>query len=97
MWAGKVLDSLIIIGLSSLPIFHSSTSVSTGSNFGLFTTSLKSNNSSKGAKPLGKLSSLECRVSNSSVFNSVFHVIGSLGTSLCQLGDPFWRLLGGCP
>jgi hypothetical protein len=66
---GKDLDNLIIFGFSSVPILHSSTSFPVGSIFGFFATSLKSNSSSNGTNPLGKMLSFNCKNLNFLLFH----------------------------
>ena len=66
MWAGRVLDSLIILGSARLPMLCSSTFVSTGSILGSLATLLKSKRCSKGVRPLGIVSLLHCKTSKSS-------------------------------
>lgn len=59
------MDNFIILGSSSLPMLHSSTSGLVDSILGFLATSLKSNISSKGASPLGNILSLHCNTSRS--------------------------------
>jgi hypothetical protein len=51
---GKDLESFTILGFSSVPMLQSSTSLPLASILGFLATSLKSNKSSNGTKPLGK-------------------------------------------
>jgi hypothetical protein len=51
---GKDLESFTILGFSSVPMLQSSTSLPLALILGFLATSLKSNKSSNGTKPLGK-------------------------------------------
>lgn len=66
MFAGKDLADLIILGLSSVPMLHSSTSKSECSIVGFFSTSSNSKRSYKGARPRGMFLSFACSTSISS-------------------------------
>ena len=76
MSAGKDLASLIILGLSLVPMLHSSTSESECSIVGLFATSSKSKRSSKGASPQGIFLSFDCNTSISSFFVFLYSSVG---------------------
>ena len=99
MFAGIDLASLIFLGWSSVPMLYSSISDYACSIVGFFATSLKSNSSSKGARPPGIFLSLVCSTSTSSVsafshFSVGFPVCSEKNLFLCyrvflvHQGDP---------
>jgi hypothetical protein len=66
---GRDLDSFIILGFSYVPMWHSSTSLPLASIFGFLATSLKSNKSSNGTKPLGNTLFFNCKILESTSFS----------------------------
>jgi len=67
---GSDFDSLISLGLSSMPMLHYSISDFNGSILGFLGTSFESNKSSSAVKPFGKRVSLRLIISLSSLIVS---------------------------
>jgi len=59
----RVLDSLMIVGYATIPIFTSSMSSEFGTNLGSFATFLGSKSFSNGTRALGIAFPLSCRIS----------------------------------
>ena len=74
---GNVLDILISLGFSFVPMFHSFISDLRGFILGFIATSLDSKRSSSGANPLGKMLSLRFKTYDSSLINSSISTISN--------------------
>jgi hypothetical protein len=66
---GRDLKSFIILGFSSVPMLHSSTSLPLASILGFLATSLKSNKSYSGTRHLGNTLLFSCRIPESISFS----------------------------